>query len=126
MKTLIGVACGVAAVALFLIPTGSNPQPPTPNTDELKAVAEVDEAFDTLKRLWLKHNLETAEKLDDGELTTAQEAWDFIASGQKAAREVAFKDIADKEEAIIGSVDDEGNEKWNAKDHSKILKGYVK
>ena len=125
MKTLIGVVCGVAAVALFLIPTGSNLQPPTP-TDELRATAIADEAFDTYKRLWLKHNLDGAEKLDKGELTTAQEAWDFLASGQEAARKVAFKDIADKEESIIGGVDDEGNEKWTAKEHSKILKGYVK
>ena len=125
MKTLIGVVCGVAAVALFFVPTGSNPQPPTP-TDDLQSAAIVDEAFDTYKRLWLKHNLEAADKLDEGELTTAQEAWDFIASGQSAARVVAFKDIADKEEEVLGSVDDEGNEKWNAKEHSKILKGYVK
>ena len=118
MNLKIGVACGVAAVVLFLIPTGSSTQPPTPN-DELKAVVEVNEAFDTLKRLWLKHNLEAAEKLDDEELTTAEETWEFIASGQEAARKVAFKDIADKEQELLG-------DEWASKTHSKILKGYLK
>lgn len=115
----VGLACGVAAVVLFLTPTGNDTQPPTP-ADEVKASAEVTEAFNTYKRLWLDLNLKAAEKLDSGEFKTQEEVWNFVASGQEPARRIAFESIAKKEQEKLG------DGKWTPELHSSILKGYSK
>lgn len=114
----VGLACGVAAVVLFLTPTGNDPQPPTPNV--VTASKEVNEAFDTYKRLWVDLNLKAAEKLDSGEFKTQEEVWNFIASGQEPARRISFEPIAKSEQEKLG------DGKWTPELHSSILKGYSK
>lgn len=118
MRKTLGLVCGVAAVVLFLIPTGNIPQPPIP-PDDGKTVAIVDQAFDTYKRLWVDLNLKAAEKLDSKEFETSQQVWEFIANGQEACRKVAFKEIAEAEQKVLGT-------EWTPEKHSSLLKGYSK
>lgn len=117
MNKFFGVLCGVAVVVLLLIPTDGTIQPPTPNPT---GNAEVNEAFDTYKRLWIDLNLKAAEKLDKGEFTTDTEVYDYLATGQEPARKIAFDSIAKKEQEALG------DGKWTPELHSTILKGYSK
>ena len=114
----VGLACGVAAAVLFLTPTRNDTQPPTPNS--IKASPEVNEAFDTYKRLWVDLNLKAAEKLNSGEFKTQEEVWNYLSSGQEPARRIAFESIAKKEQEQLG------DGKWTHELHSSILKGYSK
>ena len=59
--------------------------------------------------------------IEDSELKTEQEAWDFIAAGQEPARKAAFKELAKSEQDYF---DKQGG--WSAKAHEKLLRSYAK
>ncbi len=111
---IFGTLGGVLALAILLIPTptAGPPLPPENNV-------AVDKSFDDLERLWLKHNQDAADKIDSGELTTQQQVWDFIATGQEPMRKVAFGEIGKSEKKYF---DDNGG--WTAELHSKLLRSY--
>ena len=113
MRQLIGLLCGVAAIAILLIPDGgSDPTPPV-------VTDPVAKSFDIYEDLWRKHAVAAADKLASGEFTKATEVWEFLAAGQAPARKAAFMDLAKAEQ---NKFDAAGG--WSAKLHEEILRSY--
>jgi hypothetical protein len=109
-----------AAVVLVMIGIGFivwASWPENPPDGPHKPSDAVSAAFDTYEVLWRKLAADAADRLDAGELSAEQAAWDFIASGNQEARKAAFADIAAAEAAIL-------NEQWTPEKHAEILRGY--
>lgn len=115
-KQLFGLICLLTASVIYFVPSGGGSGPtPTPD-DEVVIRDDVHEAFTTYERLWRKHRLQLADKLDRGELTETQ-AYTAIAESGEPMRAVSFDKINRQEaDALSG--------KWSAEAHSKILRGY--
>lgn len=117
-KQIFGALCCFAASALLLLPIGGgggtvDPDDPNP----IVINDEVHKAFVTYERLWRKHRLDIANKIDSGELATETATWDALATAGEPMREVAFDTVNKNEAAAIGNP-------WNPQAHSKILRGY--
>lgn len=119
---ITGAACLLLAVVVYFMPTnivipGPTPGPgpdPTPIVED-----RVHQAFVTYERLFRKHSVDVAAKLDSGELTTDVATHAAIKAGQEPMREISFKELGKYEQETIG------DGKWTPELHSQLLKGYA-
>jgi len=96
---------------LLLLWPGFQPDPdPQPEEDI------VSQAFDEYERLWRHARIRTAEALEEGLLTEAQQTRDFEGEANKAARVQAMTPLAEKEESSYLN--------WDPAAHAKLLREY--
>lgn len=115
-KRFMGISSGILAIVLALWPSTDvvKPPGPTPANDVVHA------AFVTYEQIWRKHAVDTAAKLESGELKDEKAAWDHLAVGQAPARKIAFDQLAKAEQEYFTS---KGG--WTAVDHAKLLRSYA-
>jgi len=116
----IGIISGILALGLLFGPSltpGPDPGPDDPPAPVTKDV--VHASFVTYEKLWRKHVADTAAKLESGELKTDKAAWEFLAAGQEPARQVAFDELASKEQAYFKKAGE-----WTPEVHAKLLRSY--
>lgn len=111
---IIGLLCGLIGIGIIFYPQPQEAEAP-------KQQDKVHEAFQTYEKLWREHTLNAAEKIKKGDLKTEQEIWDFLAAGQKPAREIAFEEIGKKEQEYFDK-----NGGWSLKNHEAVLRSYSK
>jgi hypothetical protein len=100
---------------LVLNPGGINIGPVNPDPPNSDAVTK---AFDSYERLWRQLAGTAADRLEDGEMTTDSATRDFLSEGNRAARKVAFGEIAGREQELLG------NGKWTVDGQVQVLRGY--
>lgn len=115
-KQFTGISSGVLAIILALWPSADVIKPPIPPPVN----DAVHTAFVTYEQLWRKHAVDTAVKLESGELKDEKAAWDHLAVGQAPARKLAFDQLAKEEQEYFMS---KGG--WTAVDHAKLLRSYA-
>lgn len=93
--------------------TKPKPNPKPPITKDVLA-----EAFDAEERLCRQMAVDVANAIDAGELKTEREIQAKMELGRAAARKVAFRPVAEAENAIIG------DGKWTPEKHSALLRRY--
>lgn len=111
----VSLLCGFFGLVLLFYPEKTEVKPVPVVKDN------VSMAFDTYENLWRKHAVDTADKIQAGDLKTEKEIWDYLASGQAPARKIAFEDLAKAEQAYF---DKKGG--WSAAKHETLLRSYVK
>jgi len=96
---------------LLLLWPGFQPDPdPQPQPDI------VSEAFDKYEQLWRDARAKTAEALETGALSGAQETRDYEAEANRAAREASMLPLAEHEASSY--------ENWDPAAHARLLREY--
>lgn len=108
--------CGVAAYLVYSMVGGRTPQPTPVDPVEQSEWCKANQ--DDLV-LQLRHVKDTIAKLDAGEIDTDEKARQYLEAGRKAARQTAWKPVAEKDEAAIGG----GN--WTAAKHAARLRDMI-
>ncbi len=115
---IIGLVCGLLAIALLLYPESGNKPDPVPPKPEIDIVSK---SFDIYEDLWRKHAINAADRIASGDLDTDDAVWEYLATGQEPARRVAFDELAKKEQEYFDNADG-----WTAELHEKLLRSYAK
>ena len=87
---------------------GQQPQP----TDD------VGQAFREYERNWRSLQRDLANRLDRGEITTEEQAFEWFLAANTEARRIAFTPLLQAEQAEFGV------EKWTAKKHANYIRRY--
>ena len=79
----------------------------------------VTQAFDAYEQAWRQVEIETAAKIEAGEITTQAEVHRHLKAENERTRKDAFRPIAEAEQKVLG-------EEWTPEKHAMILRGYAK
>ena len=90
---------------------GSQQQQPQPTDD-------VGQAFREYERNWRSLQRDLANRLDRGEITTEEQAFEWFLAANTEARRIAFTPLLQSEQAEFGV------EKWTAKKHANYIRRY--
>jgi hypothetical protein len=90
---------------------GSQQQQPQPTDD-------VGQAFREYERTWRSLQRDLANRLDRGEITSEEQAFEWFLAANTEARRLAFTPILKAEQAEFGV------EKWTAKKHANYIRRY--
>jgi hypothetical protein len=90
---------------------GSQQQQPQPTDD-------VGQAFREYERTWRSLQRDLANRLDRGEITSEEQAFDWFLAANTEARRIAFTPLLKAEQAEFGV------EKWTAKGHANYIRRY--
>jgi hypothetical protein len=90
---------------------GGQDQQPQPTDD-------VGQAFREYERNWRSLQRDLANRLDRGEITTEEQAFEWFLAANTEARRIAFTPLLQAEQAEFGV------EKWTAKKHAAYIRRY--
>jgi hypothetical protein len=94
------------------IRAGGGQQEQTQPTDD------VAQAFREYERNWRSLQRDLANRLDRGEITTEEQAFEWFLAANTEARRIAFTPLLQAEQAEFGV------EKWTAKKHAAYIRRY--
>lgn len=79
---------------------------------------DVGQAFREYERTWRSLQRDLANRLDRGEITTEEQAFEWFLAANTEARRIAFTPLLQAEQAEFGA------EKWTAKGHANYIRRY--
>lgn len=79
---------------------------------------DVGQAFREYEKNWRSLQRDLANRLDRGEITTEEQAFEWFLAANTEARRIAFTPLLQAEQAEFGA------EKWTAKKHANYIRRY--
>jgi len=86
--------------------------------DQAQPTDDVGQAFREYERTWRSLQRDLANRLDRGEITSEEQAFDWFLAANTEARRLAFTPLLKAEQAEFGV------EKWTAKGHANYIRRY--
>lgn len=86
--------------------------------EQAQPTDDVGQAFREYERTWRSLQRDLANRLDRGEITTEEQAFEWFLAANTEARRIAFTPLLQAEQAEFGV------EKWTAKGHANYIRRY--